>query len=307
VAAMQSSCTSPPILTADDENDDDDDENIEVQADFLFKQSDLVRDEDLVSSSSCCTSPGTHASVRSLKSYPSEVTESMKKRARSELEAMPRALTSTWMIKQRSLKAGIAGLKFFADPELNSLLIQVLERKDCLDSPTRAVRAVARIFWSDQELMTKHLKRGYHASSHSRSSTTGETLPYSNDLHDLFMILHEIQDVQIWLSSGKHVWLYNTLYSFRQGLQRQQDINRQKSAATAGASGTTTTADAATANDDLGMGLSHAAKRRVRRSGSACSLDDNTHAGSDDMTMTSGKRMRTDDETSVSSTDATVE
>ena len=252
-----------------DQDQENDEENIEVQANYLFRSDSAHDEEDQVGSSS---SSG-HA-PRSLKSYPPERTEGMKERAQAELEAIPRPLSSTWLIKQRSLKTGIAGLQFFADPELNSLLIQVLERKDCLDSPTRAVRAVARIFWSDEEMLSMHLRRGYHPSSHPRSSLPPdrETLPHSSDLHDLFMILHQIADVDLWLSCGKHVWLYNTLYSFRQGLLRQQE----KSAGSGGEGGP---------------------KRRIRRSGSVNSPD----------AASERKRFKTEDETSVSSSDTYVE
>lgn len=284
----QQQLQSPSLMTETIPDDD----NIEIQADFLFTGSHVAdklqsaaeepieHDEDhQVSSSQQQHQPGV---IVTPKSYPPDRTEGMKQRAKQELDSSPRQLSAQWLVKEKHLKQIIAGLKFFSDVELNKLLIRVLERKDCIDSPARAVRAVARIYWDDEEMVSKHLRRGYYQSTHRNSGSGPDLppLPFCSDIHDLFMILHEIKDVEKWVSSGRLVWLYNTLYALRQSIKKQK-LDREP--------------------DIVTSSSRQPAAARARRSGSTCSNSESL----DDQPGSESKRMRPDDD-SVSSSDATA-
>jgi len=176
-------------------------------------------------------SPSKSGSIRvngvtEAKSYTKEETSVMLSRASRELRRATAYAKGSWSMSQQQLKQRIMGLRFYADAGLNSMMQKVLMRDDCLSSQTQSLKLVIRIYWSEEEILTRSSRlaqSGRRVNGLAREVVRKEAqLPHLKDVHQLFMKLHDVGP-QEWLNSGQQYKVYQTIYAIKQQIaQRRQ-------------------------------------------------------------------------------------
>lgn len=134
-----------------------------------------------------------------------------------------------WSVSRPVLESGIRELEFFANNELNQAVQRILLREDCLSSFTQAIKMVARIYWSEEDVLNRSIRlsqSGRRVDGMPREVTNDTTqLPHLKDLHELFMLLQDMSPQQ-WLVEGHQYKTYQTIYQWKVQITHKREASR---------------------------------------------------------------------------------